>query len=127
MPSLPPLPLAAAAGAAAAAALAGCGEPAPVAVDAAPLRLTLSEYRVEPQAVRVPAGRVEIVVRNGGATVHRLQLRSGDRTRTLATSPPLRPGQTARLVVELAPGRYVDACAVERHDTLGEHGTIVAR
>jgi hypothetical protein len=109
------------------AACAGCGEPAPVAVDATPLRLTLSEYRVEPQAVRVPAGRVEILVRNGGTTVHRLELRSADRTRTLASSPPLRPGEMARLVVDLPPGEYVDTCAVERHDTLGEHGTIVAR
>jgi uncharacterized cupredoxin-like copper-binding protein len=105
----------------------GCGDPAPVAVDATPLRLTLSEYRIEPQAVRVPAGRTVLVVRNGGTTVHRLEIRSSDRTRTLAASPPLRPGQSARLVVVLPPGTYVDTCAVERHDTLGEHGTIVAR
>lgn len=106
---------------------AGCGEADPVTVAATPLRLTLSEYRIAPQAVRVPAGRVEIVVRNGGRMVHRLQIRSADRTRTLATSPPLRPGETARLAVELPPGSYVDSCAQERHDTLGEHGTIVAR
>jgi len=130
MPSLPPRPPAAAAAAAVAAALAacaGCGEPGPVAVGAEPLRLTLSEYRVAPQAVRVPAGHVEIVVRNAGATVHRLEVRSADRTRTLASSPPLRPGQSARLAVDLPRGSYVDLCAVERHATLGEHGTIVAR
>jgi uncharacterized cupredoxin-like copper-binding protein len=126
MPALPSRALAAAV-ATGLAACAGCGEPAPVAVDATPLRLTLSEYRVDPQAVRVPAGRTEVVVRNGGSTVHRLELRSADRTRTLASSPPLRPGETARLVVDLPPGTYVDTCAVERHDTLGEHGTIVAR
>lgn len=126
MPALPSRALAAA-GVAGLLASAGCGEPAPVAVDATPLRLTLSEYRISPQAVRVPAGRVDLLVRNGGTTVHRLELRSEDRTRTLAASPPLRPGETARLVVELPPGEYVDTCAVERHDTLGEHGTIVAR
>ena len=126
MPALPSRALAAAV-ATALAACAGCGESASVAVDATPLRLTLSEYRVEPQAVRVPAGRVTIVVRNSGTTVHRLEIRSNDRTRTLASSPPLRPGETTRLVVELPPGTYVDTCAVERHDTLGEHGTIVAR
>ena len=126
---MPALPLRALAAAAVAGLLAcaGCGEPAPVAVDATPLRLTLSEYRVSPQAVRVPAGRMELLVRNGGTTVHRLELRSADRARTLGSTPPLRSGQTARLVVELSPGAYLDACAVERHDTLGEHGTIVAR
>jgi Cupredoxin-like domain len=126
MPALPSRVLAAAV-ATGLAACAGCGEPSPVAVDASPLRLTLSEYRIHPQAVRVPAGRVAIVVRNGGATVHRLELRSRDRTHMLASSPPLRPGESARLVVDLPPGTYVDTCAVERHDTLGEHGTIVAR
>jgi hypothetical protein len=126
MPALPPRPLAIAV-AAALAACAGCGEPAPVAVDAMPLRLTLSEYAIAPQAVRVPAGRVTIVVRNGGTTVHRLQVRSADRTRTLAASPPLRPGQSARVVAELPPGTYVDLCPQSRHATLGEHGTIVVR
>jgi hypothetical protein len=126
MPSLPPWACAASVGTALAT-CAGCGEPSPVAVDAAPLRLTLSEYRIAPQAVRVPAGRVELLVRNGGTTVHRLQVRSEDRTRTLASSPPLRPGETARLVLDLPRGTYVDACAVERHATLGEQGTIVAR
>ncbi|MFL5816911.1 MAG: cupredoxin domain-containing protein [Conexibacter sp.] len=126
MPALPSRALASAV-ATALAACAGCGEPAPVGIDTTPLRLTLSEYRVDPQAVRVPAGRVAIVVRNGGTTVHRLEIRSGDRIRTLASSPPLRPGETARLLVDLPPGEYVDTCAVERHDTLGEHGTIAAR
>jgi hypothetical protein len=126
MPALPSRALAAAV-ATGLVACTGCGEPAPVAIDATPLRLTLSEYRIDPQAVRMPAGQVEIVVRNGGTTVHRLEIRSGDRTRTLASSPWLRPGQSARLVVALPPGTYVDTCAVERHDTLGEHGTIVVR
>ncbi len=126
MPALPRRPLAAAL-ATALAACAGCGEPAAVALRSGPLRLTLSEYRIAPQAVVVPAGRVAIVVRNGGTTVHRLRLRSADGARTIATAPPLRPGQTARLVVELPPGRYVDTCAIARHDTLGERGTIVAR
>ncbi|HMJ01881.1 MAG TPA: cupredoxin domain-containing protein [Conexibacter sp.] len=104
-----------------------CGEPDVVAVERPTLRLTLSEYRVAPQAVRVPAGRVELVVRNAGTMVHRLQIRTQDRSRALATSPPLRPGETARLVLELPPGEYVDTCPLDRHDTLGEHGTIVAR
>jgi iron uptake system component EfeO len=105
----------------------GCGEPDAVAVDGAPLRLTLSEYRVEPQAVRVPAGRVEVVVRNAGTMVHRLQIRTEDRSRALATSPPIRPGQWATMVVDLPPGEYVTTCPLDRHHTLGEHGALHAR
>lgn len=127
MPPLPLRPPLAAVAAALLAACAGCGEPTPAALDATPLRLTLSEYRIAPQAVRIPAGRQTILVRNDGTMVHRLEIRSADRTRTLAASPPLRPGASARLRVELPPGAYVDTCGVERHDTLGEHGSIVVR
>lgn len=130
MPALPLRPLRAALPAALAAALAasaGCGSDAVVAVDGPALRLTLSEYRVEPQAVRVPAGRVELTVRNAGTMVHRLQVRTADRARALATTPPLRPGETARLVVTLPRGEYVTTCPLDRHHTLGEHGTVEAR
>lgn len=106
---------------------AGCGAAAPVAIPGRTLRLTLSEYRIAPQAVRVRPGRMAIAVRNAGTMVHRLQVRTWDRTRALATSPPLRPGESARLVVDLPPGRYVDTCPLDRHDTLGEHGTIEVR
>jgi Cupredoxin-like domain len=126
MPLLPPRLLAVVA-AAALPLVAGCGEPEAVAVEGPVLRLTLSEYRVEPQAVRVAAGRVELVVRNAGTMVHQLQIRTHDRSRALATTPPLRPGETTRLVVELPPGAYVDTCPLDRHDTLGEQGTIEAR
>jgi len=124
MPALSVRP-AAAALAAALVACAGCGEPAAVAIRATPLRLTLSEYRIAPQAVRVPAGRVTILVRNAGTMVHRLRiLRAG---RTLAVAPPLRPGRSARLVVALPRGDYVDDCGIAQHDTLGERGAILAR
>lgn len=126
MPALPLRALQAALVAALATA-AGCGEPDAVAVDRGPLRLTLSEYRIVPQVVRVPAGRVELVVRNGGTMAHRLQIRTADRSRALGSSPPLRPGQSARLVVDLPPGTYVSTCPLDRHHTLGEHGTIEAR
>jgi hypothetical protein len=126
MPALPPRLLTATV-AIALLAGAGCGEPDPVAVDGTTVHLTLSEYRIAPQAVRVPAGRVELVVRNAGTMVHRLQIRTRDRTRALAATPPLRPGERARVTVELPPGEYVDTCTLDRHDTLGEHGTIEAR
>lgn len=126
MPALPPRLLAAAVAGALPGAL-GCGAPEPVAVGDSPLRLVLDEYRIAPQAVRVPAGRVVLTVRNEGTMVHRLQVRTRDRSRRLGSSPPLRPGESARLVLELPPGTYAMSCPLDRHRTLGQHGTIEAR
>jgi hypothetical protein len=117
----------AALGAAVALASAGCGEPDAVAVAGRTLRLTLSEYRIAPQTVRVAAGRLTLIVRNAGTIVHQLQLRTADGTRTLLSTKPLRPGETVRATVVLAPGTYRDACPLDRAAALGERGEIDAR
>jgi hypothetical protein len=56
--------------------------------------------------------------------VHRFELRSEDGRRRLLLGSPLRPGQSETLDVDLAPGSYLIRCAQERHNTLGEHGTL---
>jgi hypothetical protein len=91
------------------------------------LPVTLSEYRISPQDVEIRAGRIVLDVRNGGTIAHRLQLRSASDSRVLATSRPLPPGQRTRVVVTLAPGRYLTSDPLDRHDTLGEHGAITAQ
>lgn len=104
---------------------AGCGSSDAVAVDgAAPVTLELSEFRIDPQELRVEPGRRTFEIRNRGTMVHRLEIRSEDGTRRLVLGSPLRPGESETVAVELAPGTYVMRCAQERHNTLGEHGTI---
>lgn len=105
---------------------AGCGRSDAVAVPAGrPVALALSEFRVAPQDVRVAAGRRTFAIRNAGTMVHRFELRSEDGRRRLRLGRPLRPGERATEVVDLAPGRYVVRCAQPRHNTLGEHGAVV--
>lgn len=104
---------------------AGCASSDPVAVAAdAPVAIAMSEFRLDPQDVRVEAGRRTFAITNAGTMVHRFELRSADGRRRLALSAPLRPGEGQEITLDLAPGSYLIRCAQERHNTLGEHGTL---
>ena len=101
--------------------------PAPAEPPPASVRLSETEYELDPAHIRVdrPATLV-IRTRNAGREPHALAVagRSVDaRTRTLA------PGQSEALRVELAkPGRYRWWCPVDGHARRGMRGTItVAR
>lgn len=108
--------------------VAGCGSPDAVAVDGQePVGIALSEFRIVPQDVRVEAGRRTFEVRNEGTMVHRFALRSEDGAEGIVTGRPLRPGESETIAVELEPGTYLMRCAQERHNTLGEHGTVTVR
>jgi len=126
---MPPLPLKrsfAALFLLAALALAGCGggSSADVAADEAAV-VAMSEFRLEPQQLRLSAGRRTLVVRNAGRIVHRFELRSADGRRRLLLGRPLKPGERQTLSVRLRPGDYLMRCAQERHNTLGEWGRVV--
>jgi uncharacterized cupredoxin-like copper-binding protein len=105
---------------------AACGSPAAVDVaESEPVAIAMSEFRLTPQTVRLQgAGERSFEIRNEGTMVHRFELRSEDGTRRLALGEPLRPGQSQRLTVRLPRGTFLMRCAQERHNTLGEHGTV---
>ena len=103
--------------------------PAPRAAEPPPARVRLSEseYRLDPAQIRVdrPA-TLEIRVRNRGTRRHALAVDGhgvGARTRTLE------PGGAQALLVELPrPGRYRWYCPVGNHERRGMTGAIaVAR
>jgi uncharacterized cupredoxin-like copper-binding protein len=105
-----------------------CGSSDSVAVDASrPVEIAMSEFRLDPQDVRVDAGRRTFEIRNAGTMVHRFELRSDDLRTRLVIGRPLRPGESETIELDLAPGDYVMRCAQDRHNTLGEHGTIQVR
>ena len=54
-------------------------------------------------------------------------LRLVTHARVIATTPPLRPGATVRMTLELPRGDYRDASPLDRDATLGARGTIAAR
>lgn len=115
----------------AAAVAAGCsGEPAAVAVPGTTLRVTLDEYRIQPQNVRMKAGRIHLVAVNEGRLTHNLVVESitDDPTKEVVygRTDTAHPGETVkeRDPITLKPGRYRLACTISNHENLGQYGTL---
>src|SRR5918996_6540422 len=87
------------------------------------LTVGLGEWSVAPEANSIRPGTVTFVVKNSGKVVHGLRVKEesdrsgGDRFKERTIE--LRPGQTTRFTVTLAPGVYSIECFVEGHDDLG--------
>ena len=117
--------------AACAAALAGCGSDPPyVAAGGRTVDLRLDEYRVLPQRVTVPAGRIRIVARNTGRLTHNVAVVQFDRPlgedeeKQYARTPTAHPGEVVRTAVTLRPGKYRLVCTIANHDNLGQYGEL---
>jgi hypothetical protein len=115
----------------AAAVAAGCsGEPAAVAVPGNTLRVKLDEYRIQPQNVRMKAGRIHLVAVNEGRLTHNLVVESitDDPTKEVVygRTDTAHPGQTVRErdPITLKPGRYRLADTIGNHENLGQYGEL---
>jgi len=115
----------------AAAVAAGCGgEPAAVTGPGSTLRVTLDEYRIQPQNVRMTAGRIHLVARNTGQLTHNLVVESitddPTKEKVYGRTDTAHPGQTVteRDPITLKPGRYRLACTISNHENLGQYGTL---
>jgi uncharacterized cupredoxin-like copper-binding protein len=112
-------------------ALAGCGGDEPyVPAAGRTVSLRLDEYRVMPQRVTVPAGRVRIVGRNVGRLTHNVAVVQFDRPlgeeeeRQYGRTRTAHPGQRVQTTVALKPGKYRIVCTIANHDNLGQYGEL---
>ncbi len=111
---------------------AGCGGDAePTEIPGRTLTVSLTEYRLDPQDVRVRAGRLRVVAVNRGTLPHNLHVvreDPEDRERTpddLGGTPTSQPGDTRRhTFTRLRRGEYRIVCTVANHDDLGMRGTL---
>jgi hypothetical protein len=127
-----PRPPLAAALAAAALIATGCGGGGTFRTDRPILRITLDEYRIVPQNITAKAGRLKLVVRNGGRLTHNLAIERpggpGGQPLPIDRVATMQPGQTAEPIkVTLSPGRYRLVCTISNHDDLGQFGTLEVR
>jgi uncharacterized cupredoxin-like copper-binding protein len=112
-------------------AVGGCGRDAPyVAADGHTVNLRLDEYRVLPQRVTVPAGKIRIVARDAGRLTHNVAVVQFDRPlgedeeKQYARTPTAHPGDVVRTTVTLRPGKYRLVCTIANHDNLGQYGEL---
>jgi hypothetical protein len=111
--------------------LSGCGSDAPyVPASGRAVSLRLDEYRVLPQRVTVPAGRVRIIARNVGRLTHNIAVvqfnrpLGEDEEKQYARTPTAHPGEVVRTSVTLKPGKYRLVCTIANHDNLGQYGEL---
>ena len=103
-------------------ALAGCGSAgAPVRTSETSFTVTLDDYTIRPQQLRVPKGKVlTITVKNEGRLGHtfRLRTKSGRNVLQMTT---IRPGESMTRTNRrpLAPGNYTMYCVLANHEELG--------
>jgi hypothetical protein len=109
---------------------AGCGEPAAVTIRGSTLRVKLDEFRIQPQNVRMRAGRIHLVATDTGRLTHNLTIESitsdPTKVKVYGRTDTAHPGQTVRErdPIVLRPGRYRLACTISHHDNLGQYGTL---
>jgi plastocyanin len=92
----------------------------------------LGEWAITTEARAIRPGRVTFVIRNRGKMTHGFEIefrirRDGDDYRVKKESIDLRPGQSTRMTVNLAPGTYEIECSVSNHDDMGMRGVLEVR
>lgn len=118
---------------AAGAALSGCGDPNPVTARNRTIGVRLDEYRIAPQAVSAPPGRLRLIMRNRGILTHNVQVEtippvgSSQRPTVIARTPTTQPGARTQVTFTIARGTYRLVCTIANHDDLGQVGTLVVR
>jgi hypothetical protein len=115
-----------------AATLVGCGGGPSYAHDQdGALKIHLDEYRIIPENIQVPAGRIHLEVTDTGRLTHNLQIESfdtkaGEEPTVYGRTDTLHPGQhgSEQAPITLKPGKYRLTCTIGNHDDLGQFGEL---
>jgi plastocyanin len=104
--------------------LAACGgSGATVRERSGAFAVTLDDYLIRPQKLRVPSGEVTVTVTNRGRLGHTFRIRGKSRNALAITT--LQPGESKTRSVKLKRGTYTMYCVLANHEELGMHGTLV--
>ena len=103
---------------------AGCGHTTTVGVSRT-VHIALTEYRVIPQSIQSSPGRLLLLVENDGRLAHTLAV--SQHGKMVGQTPPLQPGTSTYLALNLAPGSYLMSSTLFADQALGEYGTLTIR
>src|SRR3954452_14799374 len=107
-------------------ALAGCGSAgAPAKSDNRHAEITLDDYTIRPQDLRVQAGKLTFTVSNQGRLGHTFRIRGTNHVVFALTT--IRPGDSKTRSTKLAPGTYTMFCVLANHEELGMTGKLHVR
>jgi plastocyanin len=103
---------------------AGCGGTPTLRERTGSFTVTLDEYLIRPQRVRVPKGeQLTVTVLNRGRLGHTFRIRSANHDVLKLTTIP--PNGSRTRSFKLAAGKYTMFCALSNHEELGMSGTLV--
>ncbi len=104
--------------------LAACGgSQPPVRERTGTFDITLDDYLIRPQSIRVPArSRLTVRVTNRGRLGHTLRIKARERNVLALTT--IEPGETRSRTFRLGRGSYRMYCALANHEELGMYGTL---
>ena len=100
---------------------AGCSHTRTVNADRT-LRVALNEYRLNPQSAHTSPGVLTILVHNFGRLTHNLVV--SENGRTIGSTKPVAPGQSAEIDLNLATGTYLMTSTILSDQALGTYGTL---
>jgi plastocyanin len=104
--------------------LAACGgSETPVRERTSSFKVTLDDYLIRPQSLRVPSGgRLTVTAINRGRLGHTFRIRGASRNVLAITT--IEPGETKSRSRRLGPGTYTMYCVLANHEELGMYGTL---
>ncbi|RKQ91943.1 Cupredoxin-like domain-containing protein [Solirubrobacter pauli] len=104
--------------------LAGCGGAGePVRERGTTFSVTVDDYLIRPQELRVPKGRrLTMTVVNRGRLGHSIRIRGA--TKNILTFDFLRPGESKTREFKPSPGTYTMYCVLANHEELGLYGKL---
>jgi plastocyanin len=104
--------------------LAGCGgSGAAVRAPSGRFSVTLDDYFIRPQNLRVPSGNLTVTVTNRGRLGHTLRIRTKTDRNVLAFTT-IEPGESKTRSFKLSRGTYTMYCVLANHEELGMYGTL---
>jgi plastocyanin len=105
--------------------LAACGgSGAAVRERSGTFAVTLDDFLIRPQKVRVPSGgELTVTVTNHGRLGHTFRIRG--KSRNVLAFTTLEPGESKTRSFKLKRGTYTMYCVLANHEELGMYGTLV--
>lgn len=87
------------------------------------LRIAVTEWRMNPDRIRVRPGELTILVRNVGRLTHNLVVARDEQPQAHTT--PIPPGARRQMTVILTPGTYTLNSSLFSDRALGLYGTLI--